>query len=120
MNLGARIEELKLLKPGWLDGTGVPPAHGGLAWLNRAFDEYYPEELPRPYLFPTPEGHVLAEWSLRPRSITLQIDLSARSGDWHALDLVTDAEETRELDLREPECWQWLARRIRTYGAEVA
>jgi hypothetical protein len=43
LDIGARLDEFKLLKAGWLGGQGVPPAHEGLDWLSEAFDlHYYP------------------------------------------------------------------------------
>ena len=120
LDIGIRIDELKLLKEGWLDGKGVPPARQGLDWLETSFDVLYPADVALPYLFPTPEGRVLAEWLLSPWSPSVEIDIVAKSGDWHALNLETDAEDTRTLDLSNPTDWEWLAERIRGFGAGIA
>jgi len=120
LDIGVRIDELKLLKEGWLDGKGVPPARQGLDWLEKSFDVLYPADVALPYLFPTPEGRVLAEWSLPPWAPSVEIDLVAKSGDWHALNLETDAEDTRTLDLSNPTGWEWLAEQIRGFGTGSA
>ncbi len=109
LDVRRRIGELRQLQDGWLDGKGLAPDPQGLTWLAERFDAFDPARLPRPYLFPTPEGGVLAEWPRNPWSLSLEIDLSARIGRWHALDLDTDAEETAEIDLNRIESWERLA-----------
>ena len=120
LDIPFRIGELKQLKLGWLDGQGIPPTHDGLDWLSQSFYSSYADDAPLPYLYPTPEGRVLAEWSHKPWSSSLEIDLAKKSGDWHTLNLDTDDEETRVLDLTDPQSWKWLAREIRRIGAESA
>jgi hypothetical protein len=115
-NLRGRLEELKELKIGWLDGKGSPPSHVGLNWLADSFDELYPSDSRRPYLFPTPEGNILAEWHLKPWAPSLEIDLSTKRAEWHALNLDTDVEASKKLDLTKPEDWTWVAEQIRTLG----
>ena len=115
-----RIDELKLLKLGWLDGKGIPPSQEGLDVLADLFDKFYPDDILLPYLFPTPEGLVLAEWPLKPWSVSLEIDLAKKTGSWHALHLETDVEETRNVNLADPKDWEWLAQQIRRFGPESA
>jgi hypothetical protein len=118
LDIRVRVDELKLLKPGWLDGKGISPAHEGLNWLADSFDTFYPDDIPLPYLFPTPEGRVFAEWSLTPWSPSLEIDLARKTGVWHGLHLDTDAEEIQEINLTAPKDWEWLAQQIRRFSAE--
>lgn len=119
LDIGAQIDDLKLLKPGWLDGQGIAPAHDDLDWLFDSFGRHYPNYLPLPYLFPTPEGHVLSEWSLKPWAPSLEIDLAEKRGEWHVLNLDTDDEETRELELTSADAWKWLAQQLRNLGGEA-
>jgi len=58
-----RIEELKTLKPGWLDGEGealdpamLDQAREALLVLWRL------DALPLPFITPTPEGTLFVEW----------------------------------------------------------
>ncbi len=119
LDIEVRIDELKLLGTGWLDGKGVPPAHEGLDWLVDSFDEYFPDDIRLPFLFPTPDGNMLAEWSLKSWAPSLEIDLSTKRGIWHVLNLDTDEENQQDLDLTQLQDWQWLSSEIRTLGGEV-
>ena len=100
------------MEDGWLDGQGCAPDRDGLAWLAERFERNWPSDLPSPYLYPTVEGGVQAEWSLPPVEVSLEIDLATRTGEWHALNLVTGAEETRACDLGGDGDWTWLVGRV--------
>lgn len=113
LDVRARIGELKLLKNGWLDGKGLAPPPDNLDWFARVFDRYFPEDLPLPYLYPTAEGGVRAEWSIRPHELSLNIDLTAQTGTWHSLNLSDDTDHSRELHLNEAGAWGWLVGEIR-------
>jgi hypothetical protein len=120
LNVAARIDELKLLKTGWLNGKGIAPIHDGLNWLVDAFDRRFPDDLPLPHLYPTAEGGVRAEWTMKPHELSLDIDLTARTGDWHLLNLDNDAEQSRKLDLDDAKDWQWLIAEVRGFaGANI-
>ncbi len=113
LDVPARLDQLRILKDGWLDGKGSAPSAAGLDWLSQAFSERFPDDLRLPFLYPVAEGGVQAEWSLPPYEITLEIDLIGHRGEWHELDLETEAEELKELQLGEPEGWRWLVDRLR-------
>ena len=105
LDISAQIYDLRELKDGWLEGQGKAPSKEGLDWLSQAFDNYYPSDLPLPYLYPTEPGGVQAEWSLGRNEITLEIDLAEHSGYFHALHMEDDTEETRRLDLGSETQW---------------
>ncbi|MFH1136218.1 MAG: hypothetical protein V1816_09045 [Pseudomonadota bacterium] len=112
-DIAARLEELKALRHGWLDGKkGFAPDKTGLDWLADMFQRNYPDELTPPYLYPTAEGGVQAEWSVNGWEISLEIDLYQQQGQWHALDMSNEQEEEKTLNLTESADWQWLATRI--------
>ena len=111
-----RIDELKLLKRGWLDGKGEALDAQQLDWVVDAFRNYYPDDAKLPYLFPTPEGSLFAEWSLDGNSVSLEIDLDNRSGDWHALNLATNNEESEQYDLSAPGSWKSIADAVKGMG----
>jgi hypothetical protein len=113
LDVPARLDQLRVLKDGWLDGKGSAPGAAGLDWLSQTFSESFPDDLRLPFLYPVAEGGIQAEWSLPPYEITLEIDLISHQGDWHELDLETEAEKVKELQLGEPDGWQWLAERLR-------
>lgn len=116
LDVRARVEELKLLRNGWLDGKGVAPPQGALDWITATFEERYPDDLPLPYLFPTPAGGVIAEWSLAPYSMSLEIDLATKHGYWHSLNVDTDDEFEKQLDISNPNDWEWITGQIRSSG----
>jgi hypothetical protein len=113
LDVGARLDELRLLEDGWMEGGGRAPSKDGLAWLEDAFKLRYPEDTKNPHLYPTPEGDLRAEWSNDRWDISLVIRLSDKSGMWHALDLQSDAEETRDLNLDDNSSWTWIVERVR-------
>lgn len=116
LDIRARVEELKRLRDGWLDGKGLAVPHSALDWITTTFEERYPDDLRLPYLFPTPTGRVLAEWSLTPWSLSLEIDAVEMKGSWHGLNIDTDQEVEKELDLAGACDWLWLAEQVRAMG----
>ena len=115
LDVPARLEEFRQMTAGWLDGEGVAPQPDQLDWLAKTFDLNYPDDLPLPYTFPTPEGRVEMEWSLGSRSVALEVDLAQRRGDWLSYCDESEQDETRTLDLNEHEGWSWLTGRIRGF-----
>ena len=109
-----RLDELRDMKEGWLDGDGAAPGHAGLDWLASNFERYFPGDLPLPYIFPTPEGGVEAEWSIGKHSVTFEIDLESRQGDWLRFDERSDEEDSHLLDLDDSDKWEWLVSEIRS------
>jgi hypothetical protein len=111
-DIPARLEELKAMRNGWLDGRGIAPDSAGLDWLAGVIERRYSEDLPLPYVYPVAEGGVRLEWSVTPQEVSLEIDFSRKSGEWHALNLDTDAEETETLDFSDEATWKWLIGRL--------
>lgn len=109
----ARLEELRGLQDGWLDGKGTAPPDEGLDWLADAFGRHFPDDLPLPFLYPTAEGGIQAEWSPKPHEITIEIDLASHKGEWHGLNMDTDVEESRDLNLDDPSDWAWIVAKVK-------
>lgn len=116
---GARLQEFKQLDNGWLDGKGLAPDPVQLDWLDSALQKFYPDG-PLPYLYPTAEGGVQAEWTLGSWDISLNIDLPQHHGEWHALHLVTDEEDSRVLNLDNPSDWHWLQNKVKALETTAA
>jgi hypothetical protein len=112
LDIAGRVEELKRLRDGWLDGRGLAPSAAGLDWLAAALDD-----VPVPYLHPTAEWGVRAEWSVKPWELSLVIDLGAKAGRWHALNLDDDDERSEVVDLADPAGWVWVAAEVRRAAA---
>jgi len=118
--IGVRLDELRLLKDGWLEGEGKAPSAEGLDWLERACDLHYPDNAALPHLYPTPAGDVSAEWSNSRWNLSLEIHLDDKRGTWHELNLENDRDETRELDLEDDSAWTWLIEKLKETLGKVS
>ena len=97
LDIKTRVEELAQMRNGWLDGKGRAPERAALLRLARAFDDHYAPDLPPPYLYPTADGGVQAEWTLGAWDVSLEITLPDMDAHYRALHLNTG--ESRDLDL---------------------
>jgi len=116
LDVSVRIDEFRMLKEGWFDGRGAAFANHHLNWLVDAFANHYPDDARLPYLFPTPDGTILAEWSLGEHAISLEISLEGHLADWHVLKTSTGEEETQQYDLNSPDDWHAMAERVKKLG----
>ena len=122
MDVCERLESLKSLEDGWASGTQLArqwdaayskaPDSEGLDWLAAQFTQFYPDTLPRPYIYPTPEGGVQIEWPLGEQEASLEIDLRTHSAEWQCLDFGTSATVDRTLGLDTPASWKWLTEQL--------
>jgi hypothetical protein len=97
LDIETRMEALAQLQDGWLDGKGRSPDRASLMRLAQGFDRAYDPDLPLPYLYPTAEGGVQAEWTLGDWEVSLEIALPGQTAQYQALNLKTG--ETQDLDL---------------------
>jgi len=118
-DVGARLDEFRSLRQGWLaegwldEGPAQVPSPDGLDWLTHAFETNYPGDLDLPFLYPTPEGGVLAEWTVAEQEISLDINLEEKYGEWHVLNMANDQEDTHRLDLNDRDSWKWIAEQLK-------
>jgi hypothetical protein len=120
LDIQARLNELSYLKSGWLEGKGVAPSKEGLFWLAKSFEHYFPEGLPLPYLYPTEEGGIRAEWSLELREVSLDIALNTHKAVWHYLKIDSGEDETKEINLENEGDWNWLIEQVRSMNGGEA
>jgi hypothetical protein len=110
LDVPARLESLGLLRDGWLDGTGTRPSTAGLQWLAKLWLEQWPDDMPLPYVYPTPDGGVQLEWSFDDCSATLEIDFSSRRGEFLSVRTADgDVVKNLQLDLSTGDGWRNLA-----------
>lgn len=90
------MESLKALVPGWFDQTGTAFEPAQLDWLSKlltvVLDEF---QLPRPYIYPRPEGSVRAEWSGTRWEVSVDFALDVQQAS--ALAACVDSDEQHEL-----------------------
>lgn len=114
LDVAARLDELRAMQDGWLDGAGKALSLAGLDWLSAAFQRHFPDDAPLPFTYPTPEGSIQLEWTLGSQDISLKVDLDDRSAIWHRLNLsdISDDGEEQELNLDDATGWNWLSQNI--------
>jgi len=93
----ARYDNMKNLQDGWMDGKGIAIDCTALTRLIQMFDEHFSSNLPMPYMYPTLEGGVQAEWTIGNWEVSLEINLSSFLTEYHAVNIVS--RETHELSL---------------------
>lgn len=107
LDIESRLDDFKSLKHGWLEGKGVAPNHQVLEELAILFDTHYSLE-PYPYLYPTAEGGVQAEWTLGSWEVSLEINFPELTGHFQALNLENLNDIEFDLSLHESEDWKRL------------
>jgi hypothetical protein len=86
-----QLESLAALEPGWLDGDGPAYDRDQLARLSEWLDGVVQgHELPTPYIYPTPEGYVRAEWSGVQWEVSVTFALAAREARLFAAKVDSD------------------------------
>ncbi len=113
-DVAARLNEIRNLKDGWLDGKGRAPSASGLEWFARILRKLGTKGTPPPYLYPTPEGGVRAEWSLGSQDVSLDVDCDRHSGEWHRLDTSSNSGDFRALGMDDEGIVNWIADELRS------
>lgn len=122
LDISLQLDDIRRLKDGWLDGAGRAPSQSGVDWIESRLNRYLPADFPRPYLYPTVSGGIQVEWSIESNEVSLEIDLDSRLGIWHQLNLrpqlnlQSDDEIERELNLDHSTAWEWIICQINCIG----
>ena len=118
-HFGASLEALRALHDGWLDGKGVAPDKQGLQRLAENFETHFGTEIPLPYLYPTSEGNVQAEWTLGAWEVSIEIDLNAQRGEYQAVNVYGQETQDQVLAMDTPEGWATLNATLNRFGARA-
>ena len=123
LNITRQLDDLRDLEDGWADGMqyigdwgngfGKAPSHEGLRWLAKQFERFYPQDAPRPYIYPTPEGGISAEWPLGNVASSLEVDIDAHSAEWFRVDLESSSSDDRVVNLDDSADWRWVVEQLR-------
>ena len=116
LDVPARLDEFRGMSDGWLDGGGTAPSQSGLDWLVDSFESCFPADAPLPYTYPTPDGGIQMEWSIGPKEISLDIDITTQKAEWHSLDTDSLESDERPLDPLDADSWEWLASQLPAEG----
>ena len=127
--VAAQLDDLRSLQDGWADGVqhpsdwgngyGKAPSRHGLDWLAQALAHEYPNDLPIPRIYPTPEGGAQLEWRIGRYDVTLEVDLESRIGEWNWVDLTSPDEGEQALDLDSADGWEWVSTELRRFGGDA-
>jgi hypothetical protein len=104
----SRIDELFVIKDGWLDGEGKAPNKEGLTQLLNLYDQFAPKTFIKPAIFPRPDGNIQFEWSSGEYEIDIVIDLKTFQSKLHSLNFETDEEVAKNIDLSTQMGWKSL------------
>ena len=115
LDVPARLDELRSMTDGWMNGEGRAPSQAGLDWLSDSFERNFPRDVPLPYIFPTSDGGVLAEWSLGSAGVEFEFDLNRHRGhgQFFCDDHDPDSQWELSLNLDYANNWIRLANQIR-------
>lgn len=108
LDVTLRLEQLATLRDGWLDGKGVAPDKEKLHLLAELFDANFDGNLTLPYLYPTAEGGVQAEWTLNGWEASFEIDLDKQLGEFQAVNLKDDTCTEFAFSLDDHDGWNQL------------
>lgn len=98
-----QLESLKALAPGWFDETSPAFDGAALGWLSQLLKGLLDGfQLPRPYIYPTPEGLARAEWSSAGWEVASSFDLSTHAADIIAAKIDSDEMHELSVSLAEP------------------
>jgi len=95
-SLDRRLDELSSMDAGWLDGEGESPSKYALDRAGRLLGDLLTFEVPRPRVFPTPEGGVQAEWTIGDHEISVTFEPDGRL---HAVSVNAVSGHTEEPEL---------------------
>jgi hypothetical protein len=115
LDITLRLEDLAKLQEGWLDGSGRSLNEEALVALANHFDTFFDDDLPLPFLYPTPEGGVQAEWNLNQNewSVTLEVALEKLEGEFQAFNLKSKDCQEHLFSLDAKEGWDALNSALR-------
>lgn len=104
--ISVQMDQLTQLKDGWLDGQGIAPDPDMLNWLSSEFDSNYHPDLPLPYLYPTADGGVQAEWTGNNWEISLEINLKNKKAEFLAVNLISKEVQEKDMNLIALSGWE--------------
>jgi len=101
--VGDQIDSLRSLPDRWFDDDSREFHPGALKWLGQLLGEVQAAfGLPTPYVYPTPDGQVRAEWPGTEWEVIVQVDLQKREAALTAVKLVSDRIDEDHVAFTQP------------------
>ena len=102
--LDQRLASFVKYEKGWMNGEGDVFSTTGLDWLCEKFETNYSKDLLLPATFPTLDGGVQFEWVKANHDISLNVNLTDRTGYLHYSTITREVVEFN-YDLDESSEW---------------
>lgn len=118
LDIKRRLAALGALPQGWLDGDGVALDERKLGDLADLLASVVDEGVPLPYLYPLPEGAVLAEWSFPDAEVSVELDLSDDAMLLVGTHVRSRAAREERMSWRQPEAATAIVRFVSSFGPE--
>lgn len=106
LDVPSRLWDLSFVKNGWFDGEqGIGIDRRRAIKLGRLFDENYDSNIQLPYIYPTIEGGIQAEWSTDIYEISLEVSLDTLESSYHEYNVQTKESVEKQFDLNNESNW---------------
>lgn len=100
LSYALRLQEISKTEPGWYSPGNPAPSRQSIARMQSFLAEAVEHwGIPFPFIFPTPEGGVRAEWSRGDIEISATVGEDGSVMKLNAFNVVSDHEHDAELDL---------------------
>lgn len=97
--ISEQVDALRALEAGWLDGEGDAIDGPGLEWVSAVLNRMAATALlPFPFIYPTEDGGVRAEWSTERWELGVTFDLKGHTARALVTDIRSDKFEESEFD----------------------
>jgi len=115
LDIESQLNKIAKLEKGWFNGKGSAFNSDKLKLLSEKFKQNFSSKIALPYLYPTPDDSIQAEWTFKEYEVSLEIEISSFNAYYHQLNLNTNEDEDDELDLNKDYEWKRLNSKLRIF-----
>jgi hypothetical protein len=109
LDIELQLNNIAKLKKGWLEGKGSAFNYDELKHLSDKFEQNFSPDIDLPYLYPTPDDCIRAEWTFNKKyEVSLEIEIHSLNAYYHQLNLDTNEDIDAELQLDKIDGWKEL------------
>ncbi|MET3499644.1 hypothetical protein ABIC45_001235 [Mucilaginibacter rubeus] len=105
LDVSVRLKNLSKLKDGWFNGEGKGFTKNSLERLEGYFYSNYPQDQQLPAIFPTPDGNIQMEWTIKDSEISLEINLLTYEAELMTVNAKSGDSEVDNVNVSVPETW---------------
>jgi len=117
LDIESQLNNIAKLKEGWFDGKGSAFNYYELKQLSDKFEQNFSPDLDIPYLYPTPDDSIRAEWTFEKYEVSLEIEIPSLNAYYHQLNLDTNEDVDAELELGKIDGWNELNSKLQKFIA---